>query len=87
MLDCTWGFWKTTLFTEDRYNAAVNSHAETFQYKRIPFDLCNAPDTFQRMHDILLSGPKWVACLIYVADVIVYSEILEDHLEHVDQVF
>ena len=50
------------------------------------FDLRNSPASFQRMLDILLSGLKLSTCIVYVGDVIVYSDTLEDHLEHVDRV-
>jgi len=37
--------------------------------------LTNAPASFQRALDIILSGLKWQICLVYLDDVIIFSEI------------
>ncbi|GFU03305.1 retrovirus-related Pol polyprotein from transposon 17.6 [Trichonephila clavipes] len=46
----------------------------------MPFGLCNAPATFERMMDNLLRHFKWSMCLCYLDDIIVFSETFEDHL-------
>ncbi|GFS46992.1 retrovirus-related Pol polyprotein from transposon 17.6 [Trichonephila clavipes] len=46
----------------------------------MPFGLCNAPATFERMMDNLLRNFKWTMCLCYLDDIIVFSETFEDHL-------
>ncbi|GFT74491.1 transposon Tf2-6 polyprotein [Trichonephila clavipes] len=48
--------------------------------KVMPFGLCNAPATFERMMDNLLRHFKWTMCLCYLDDIIVFSETFEDHL-------
>jgi len=52
----------------------------------MPFCLINAPATFQRALEIILSGVKWQSCLIYLDDVIVYSKTGEEHVGHVHRV-
>jgi hypothetical protein len=52
------------------------------EWVAMPFGLCNAPTTFQRMmndilHDLLL---KFV--IVYLDDVSIYSRSLEEHMEH-----
>ena len=44
----------------------------------------NAPATFQRMLDILLSGYRWKSCLIYLDDIIIFSKDYDTHLKDVD---
>ncbi|CAN8072599.1 unnamed protein product, partial [Agarophyton chilense] len=48
--------------------------------------LTNAPATFQRAIHILLAPFKWRTCLVYLDDIIVFSNNLDDHLEHVRDV-
>ncbi len=52
----------------------------------MPFGLRNAPATFQRAVDIILAGIKWKHCLVYLDDVIVFSQSREVHLDHLDEV-
>ena len=52
----------------------------------MPFGLRNAPATFQRALDIILSGVRWQSCLIYLDDVIVFSWSTVEHLRHVDEI-
>ena len=58
----------------------------TFRHVRMPFGLRNAPATFQRALDIILSGLRWQTCLIYLDDVIVFSKDTNEHVAHVDEV-
>ena len=53
----------------------------------MPFDLCNAPSTFQRAMDQLLMGLKGIYCLVYLDDIIIFSKTFEKHLEQLKQVF
>ncbi len=52
----------------------------------MPFGPTNAPATFQRALDIILSGYKWNTCLVHLDDVIVFSKTLGEHIDHVDAV-
>ena len=46
----------------------------------MPFGLCNAPATFQRLMDLVLAGLQWSDCLVYLDDVIVVGRTFEEHL-------
>ena len=49
------------------------------------FGLRNVPATFQRALDIILSGFRWRMCLVYIDDIIFFSQNYDanlDHLEH-----
>jgi hypothetical protein len=39
----------------------------------MPFGL-TAPATFKRMMDVLLSGLKWITCLVYLDDIVIISK-------------
>ena len=52
---------------------------EMYKFSRIPFGLCNAEATFQRLLDVVLSGLHFQVCLVYLDDIIVFSETLEQH--------
>jgi len=85
-LDCNAGYWQVPVAPADRDKTTFTSYMGTYRYVRMPFGLRNAPATFQRALDIILSGVRWQSCLIYLDDVIVFSTSVEEHLVHVNQV-
>jgi len=53
----------------------------------MPFGLCNAPTTFQRMMDEVLADMDWQAGQGYIDDVICGSDSFEDHLKDMQKLF
>jgi len=51
----------------------------TYRFRRVPFGLCNAGLTFQRVMDLALNGLNFNMCLVYLDDIIVYSSTVEEH--------
>ena len=51
-----------------------------FECDRMPFGLCNVPATFQRLMQNCLSELNLIYCLIYLDDIIVFSQTVEEHL-------
>jgi len=85
-LDCTAGYWKVPLGPSDREKTAFTTHAGIYHWLSVPFGLTNAPATFQRALDIVLSGLKWQLCLVYLNDVIIFSASAEQHFKDVEVV-
>jgi hypothetical protein len=56
-----------------------------FEFRRMPFGLRNAGNTFQRMIDWILAGLSFVFC--YLDDIIIASRDQQEHLEHLREVF
>jgi len=83
-LDCKDGYWKVSLRPADREKTAFTTHAGIYHWLSMPFRVTNAPATFQRALDIILSGLKWQLCLIYLDDVIIFSASAEQHFKDVD---
>lgn len=46
----------------------------------MPFELFNAPVTFERLIKTVLTGLKWQVCLIYLDDLIVFGKTFDDML-------
>jgi len=50
-----------------------------FRFKTMPFGLCNAGATFQRLMDMIMAGLDFDVCLVYLDDVIVFSATMKEH--------
>ena len=57
-----------------------------FKFKTMPFGLCNAGATFQRLMDMVMAGLAFDICLVYLDDVIVFSSTVEGHFERLRSV-
>ena len=53
----------------------------------MPFGLCNAPATFQRLMDAVLAELQWSNCLVYLDDVVRPGRSFEEHLRNLSKVF
>ncbi|GFW08318.1 retrovirus-related Pol polyprotein from transposon 17.6 [Trichonephila clavipes] len=79
-MDLRSGYWQIEIDKADREKTAFITPEGLYEFKVMPFGLCNAPATFERMMDNLLRHFKWTMCLCYLDDIIVFSETFEDHL-------
>ena len=81
-LDLCSGYWQVEVAEEDRAKTAFCTTEGLFQFRVMPFGLCNAPATFQRLMDLVLSGLQWGECLVYLDDVIVLGRTFDEHLHN-----
>ena len=72
---------------EDREKTAFTTPSGLFEFKVMPFGLCNAPATFQRLMDMVLVGMQWKNCLVYLDDVIIVGKTFQDHMHNLREVF
>ena len=52
----------------------------------MPFRLCNAPATFERLMDRVLCGMRWSRCLVYLDDVISFGGTVTEALGRLEDV-
>jgi len=86
-LDLVSGYWQVEVAQQDREKTAFCFPEGLFEFRVLPFGLNNAPATFQRLMDLLLSGLKWKTCLVYLDDVIIFAHTSEEYLHRLKQVF
>lgn len=79
-IDLKSGYWQIQVDERDREKTAFVTPDGLYHFKVMPFGLCNAPATFERMMDSVLRGLKWKICMCYLDDVIVYSSNFDEHI-------
>ena len=68
-----------------QYTAFTLGSMGLYECESMPFGLCNAPSTFQTLMQNCLGNLTY--CLIYLDDMIVFSEMPEEHLQRMHVVF
>jgi hypothetical protein len=85
-IDLASGYHQIRLKPDDRFKTAFGTEYGLFMYTVMPFGLCNAPATFQRMMEKTLDGLIGHCCAVYFDDVLVYSKTVEEHVIHLASV-
>ena len=65
---------------------AFITHSGLFEFSVIPFGLCNAPATFQRLIETVLEGLARKQWFVYLDDILVISSTWEEHLQNLELV-
>ena len=89
-LDLGSAFWQVPLRKKDTEKTGFACELGLYQWKRLPFGLCNTTATFQRlMAQALTKVTKKYGNLVmcYVDDVVIATPTLEDHIDRLDEVF
>ena len=87
-IDLKSGFWQVKMSEKVcQYTAFTVGSMGVYEFLRMPYGLCNAPATFQRLMQNCLGELNLTYTLIYLDDVIVYSSREEEHLTQLRAVF
>ncbi len=86
-LDLISGYWQVGLTPEAKLKSAMCVRSGLYLWKVMPFGLCNAPSTFERLMDTVLAGLQWSSCLIYLDDVVIFGRTEQELLTRMDDVF
>ena len=86
--DMNSGFWQVPMDEESKqYTAFTLGSMGLYKCESMPFGLCNALPTFQRLMQNCLGELNLTYCLIYLDDVIVFSDMPDEHLQRMHVVF
>ena len=90
VLDCYSGFWQIKIAEEDKAKTAFSTTSGHYHFNRLPYGLSNSPASFQRLIDVVLRNLTGTECFVFIDDVILFSDTIQEHarrLEHVLQRF
>lgn len=86
VMDMASGFWQIEMDENDKEKTAFNTPTGHYQWRRMPMGLVNSSAVWQRTADVILAGLVGKSCHVYLDDIIIYSETLEQHLIDVETV-
>ena len=81
-LDLASGYWQVPLSPGVREKSAFATHSGLFQFSVMPFGLCNAPATFERLMSQVLRGLQWERCLVYIDDILIFGRLFQEALQN-----
>ncbi len=79
------GYWQVPLTSRAKELSAFVTPDRFLQYTVMPFGVRNAPATFQRLVNHVLSGMS--GCEAYLDDVVLYSSSWSEHLDQIRELF
>lgn len=79
------GYWQVPLTERAQEVSAFVTPKGLFSYKVMSFGLRNAPATFQRLMNQVVSGLE--GCAVYLDDVVCFSETWASHISHIRGLF
>ncbi len=85
-LDLASGYWQVQMDEDDKGKTAFVTEGGLFEFNVMPFGLCNAPATFERLMEKVLAGLHWKSCLLYIDDIIVFGADFSSHLARLEEV-
>lgn len=86
-LDLKSGYWQIKVRSEDREKTAFSIGNGLWQFTVMPFGLCNAPATFERLMEKVLQEFLSKICLVYLDDIIVFSKTFEEMMANLRLIF
>ena len=89
-IDLAWAFWQIAVRKADRQKTAFACELGLFEWRRMPFGMCNASATFQRaiaraLQKIVNREGNMV--MAYIDDIVFATETVEDHMVRICEVF
>ena len=87
-LDLASGYWQVPVAEKDQHKTTFcTPEGGLYEFVKMPFGLTNAPATFQQLMNEGFKDDLFKHVLIFLDDLLVYSETPAEHLEHLDRVF
>ncbi|KAL6418934.1 hypothetical protein ACFW04_011685 [Cataglyphis niger] len=77
--DLASGFHQIKMAPADSHKTAFTTPFGHYEFDRMPFGLKNAPATFQRLMDLVLTGLQGEELFVYMDDIVIYATSLEEH--------
>src|SRR5215211_3337465 len=86
-IDLASAYWQVEMNEENIEKTAFITNEGLYESLVMPFGLCNALATFQRLMHEVLGNLIYTKASVYLDDIIIYSKTFEQHLKDIEEVF
>ena len=86
-LDLYSGYFQILLTKEASEKSAFVTPDGQYKYLRMPFGMCNAPATFQRMMNTIFKDLIGKCVTVYIDDIQLYTRTFKDHMFYLEELF
>ncbi|KAG0436062.1 Transposon Tf2-9 polyprotein [Dictyocoela muelleri] len=84
-IDLNLGYYQIPIENDSIKYTAFSINNQKYEFRRMPFGLSNAPSTFQLAMEKIFGTLSYVK--VYLDDILIHSETLNDHYQHLKSVF
>ena len=85
-MDCRDGYYNNRMHPDSIKYTAFKCRFGLFEYTVMPFGLTNAPAIFSQMMNRIFSDLFDISIIVYLDDIVIFSDTEEEHVRHVQQV-
>ena len=85
-LDLKSGYFQIPITEPDKEKTAFVTPDGHYEFNVLPQGLMNAPATFQRVMNNLIATGRWDYVVVYLDDIVIFSNSFEEHLRHVHEI-
>ena len=86
-LDLITGYHQVWLSEDARKKSAFVTQDGQYEYLRMPFGMCNAPATFQRIMNTIFEDLIGKCVTVYIDDIQLYTKTFKEHLYYLEEIF
>jgi hypothetical protein len=86
IIDMFSGFWQVKIAQENKMKTPFSTQSGHYHFQSLPYGLSNSTASFQRLMDVILRNLTGEFCFVFIDDVLVFADTIEEHAHRLDMV-